>query len=180
MKYGVFVEITGGKSHFDLSEDRCENLEDCRPLWNVSFQLDGQDESYCIASSLVTRVMPEDKIFTPAMVKTLQNTKRHRGRRKWWGNLMNTLSQVETKEFTPDCTIWRLGGRAHFWPIKWWRGDDVIVFAEYDAIEQHGYAVIVSDFEDASLLQRAFPNSLQGPRGFRITKEEEELLIEKW
>lgn len=165
MKYGVFVEITGGKSHFDLSEDRCENLEDCRTQWNVSFQLDGQAEPYCIAFSIVTRLKPERKIFLPAVVASIR---RQQG-------VKNLGAQMEADEWTPDCTIWRLGGRPQLWPSK--LDDDTTVLVEYDAIEQHGYALITSSRRSILQLRRLFPHAISS---FRITKEEEELLIEKW
>lgn len=164
MRYGVFVEITGGKNHDDLCEDRCENYH---PRWNASFQLDGQDEPYCIASDIVTLVKPEKKIFLPAVVESIRCKQRAK------------MTQLETEEWTPDCmpdcTIWRLGGRPNCWPSE--LDEDAIVFVEYDAIEQHGYALIITNFVNISAFWRVFPCAIIS---FSITKEEEDMLCAKW
>ncbi len=167
MKIAALVRITDGPSHTELTEDRCENLMDQRSRWNVSLQIENEEK--CVAAEIVNRITPEDKIFLPKRIKRFRGIKRQRGRRKEWKRFIGVLSRSELKEISSNCTTWRLGGRAHFWPeIK-----DAIVFEEYDAAERIGYALIIVD-----VMKLAFVRGVI--QAFVVTDDDIQILCDKW
>lgn len=182
MKSAIFVKITDGPSHSELSEDRCENLMDMRTRWNISFPLEGKEKS--IAAENVTRVTPENKIFSPRVAASARRvinsrasrnlcSRRQKMRYAWRMFMKSASLQPESHDFHPENAIWRFVGRSHFWGFC----PSAIVFGEYDALERRGYALITVNLSERSRLVAEFPNSIQG---FSISSEEEELLIEKW
>ena len=63
--------------------------------------------------------------------------------------------------------------------MNWWRigCDSAIVFGEYDAINQCGYALITVEQPEAPLLEAEFPRLIQS---LVIDEGEEQWLIDKW
>lgn len=171
-KRSILVEITGGWNHQDMREEKAENMMDMRAMWNVSFRLEGSEESYCIASERSYLIPRADSVFSSTVVKQLQRTNRRRGERRWWKKFMTTLSQREMKYGT-DSNIWHLAGGAHCWGSY----EDTVVFAEYDADRQHGYALIVAPFTEISRLKTEFPNAMVT---FEVTEADFETICNKW
>lgn len=143
--YAILLEITGGTDHAEMTEDRCENLMDFRARWNVDFLM-AEKESRCIAAERVYYLLPQNQIFTPSIVRTLQRTRRDRGRRRWWASFKDILPGIEHQSNIPEATIWHLLGRTHFWRLPNGRyTDNIPIFIEYDAGNQHGYALVIGD-----------------------------------
>ncbi len=160
--YAILLEITGGMDHAEMTEDRCENLMDFRARWNVDFLM-AEKESRCIAAERVYYLLPQNQIFTPSIVRTLQRTRRDRGRRRWLASFKDILSSAEYQSNIPEATIWHLLGRAHFWKLPNGRyAPDFPVFVEYDAEKQHGYALIFYCclFEANTYKNICFPHAL--------------------
>lgn len=173
MKIVAPIKIIDGPKHADLSEDRCENLMDMRSKWNVSFQLEGLSGPSCIAAEVVRRVAPEEKLFSSILEE--------RACRPdflfdltWWSDFIAKLSQIKYSDVKPDFTVWCLGGGAHCWHTGC---DDIVVFVEYDAIEQCGYALVATDSSNLQCLAELFQHPLQA---FYIEESDWRTLCRKW
>lgn len=190
MKQAMLIEITSGMGQEEMLEDRSENLMDARAIWNVSFQIASQEQERCVAAERVTRVNPQDQVFSPAAMRRWFNTRRNRGRKRWWSDLIAKVSQATAPDTLPDSPIWRLAGCPHFWKDlhgKYIDLDDVCLFIEYDASIQHGYALVVVDNYNYRLLRYIALGFLRMSNWYEavktpisITDEEFQLLCNHW
>lgn len=157
---------------------------DMRTRWNISFPLEKHVEKYCIAAERITRVMPEDKIFTLQVTRSIQRVVnscaskniclKRRKERKSWTYFIKSVSQSKLYDWRPECTVWRFAGGENSRQIGC---ESAVIFGEYDAIERCGHALIVVDLSDFPQLKARFPYSVGD---LSITEEEEQLLIDKW
>lgn len=175
MEKAILVEITDGASHYEMLEDRCENLMDQRARWNYDFRLEGHEKEHCFSIEIVNRVSPDRKVFAPEIVNSAQQLSLSDERERWWANLMDTISQLESKSIDDTCTVWRFGGGAHFWDGL--KGIRIKAFGEYDAIARHGHVLLVVEPSNLRRLEQKFPQSIGD---FDITKEDEVVICEKW
>lgn len=185
------VEITGGMDQADMSEERCDNLMDHRGSWNVSFNLNSNEErEYCMSAGYAACIEPDTRLFSPELIQSIQQADRNRDegenadwlqqidryrdeKKKWWQALIDR-SQQEQCQSVPHSAVWHFAGKAHCWAD---RLDNATVFAEYDANVRHGYALVVSDNIDVYLLFNEFGDA---HRFFRADTSDEEILWSKW
>lgn len=133
---------------------------DMRTRWNISFPLEKHVEKYCIAAERITRVMPEDKIFTLQVTRSIQRVVnscaskniclKRRKERKSWTYFIKSVSQSKLYDWRPECTVWRFAGGENSRQIGC---ESAVIFGEYDAIERCGHALIVVDLSRLSTVK---------------------------